>query len=116
MKPSVKAASLSAFLFPGSGHIFLKCYVRGIIFIVVAGAGLVLMMEAAFVIALTIANDIEEGKAALDINSIRSVVKQSLLAYESPSLLGAKWAIIASWVASTADAYREGKKQEQEKI
>ncbi|MGH1487630.1 MAG: hypothetical protein ACRBCI_15555 [Cellvibrionaceae bacterium] len=112
MKPSSKAASLSAFLFPGSGHMFLKCYIRGIIFIAIAGVGLFLMMEAAFSIAWTIANDIDQGKVAFDVNSIRSVVEQTMAVYKDPSLQGAKWAIIVSWIVSTADAYREGKKQE----
>ena len=113
MKPSSKAASLSAFLFPGSGHMFLKLYVRGIIFIIIAGIGLFLMMEAAFSIAWTIANDIEQGKVAFDINSIRSVVEQTMGVYKDPSLQGAKWAIVISWIISTLDAYREGKNLEK---
>jgi hypothetical protein len=114
MKLSTKAASLSAFLFPGSGHVFLKCYLRAIIFIVIASYGLFLVMEASFSVAWSIANDIEAGKVPFDINSIRTVVERSMSIFDEPSLRNAKWAIIVSWVVSTLDAYREGKKQEQQ--
>ena len=113
MKRSTKAACLSAFMFPGCGHIFLKCYVRGAIFLLITLVGLYFIMEAAFTIAWSIANDIQLGKVAFNVQSLHSVIQQAMGIYQEPSLISAKAAIIISWVISTADAYRVGKQQEK---
>jgi TM2 domain-containing membrane protein YozV len=108
-----KAACLSAFVFPGSGHFFLKCHLRGILFATIAAIGLFLIMQSAFAIAWDIAQDIEHGKIPFNISSIRSVVQKAMTIYNEPSLMMAKSAIIASWSVSTIDAYRVGKKRER---
>ncbi len=113
MKLSIKATCLSAFLFPGSGQFFLKCYLRGIIFMAIAGVGLYLIMATAFTIALAIANDIQMGNIPLGIASIREVIRQAMDVYKEPSLINAKIAIIGAWAVSSIDAYIEGKKKEK---
>lgn len=113
MSYASKAASMSAFIFPGSGHLYLKHRVRGIIFIAIAGVGLVMMMGAAFGIALDIAKDIEEGRVAMDMELMRTLIRESMGIYQEPELQGAKYATVGSWLISTLDAYREGKKKDK---
>lgn len=113
MKLSTKAFLLSAFAYPGIGHFYLKCYIRSAIFVFIASLGFYFMITIAFEIALNIANDIERGKVKLDILAIRQLIYSSLMAFEAPQFTQAKWAIITSWVLSSADAFRVGYFQEK---
>ncbi len=112
MTSAKKAAYLSAFFFPGSGHVYLKCYLRAAIFIIIAAIGAYLVMSATFSIVWSVANDIEQGKVSLSPDLLMDTVRQSLTVYEESTLVTAKWAIIGSWLVSVIDSYREGKKQE----
>ncbi|MEO0442769.1 MAG: hypothetical protein AAFZ92_03375 [Pseudomonadota bacterium] len=111
MSTAAKAASLSAFVFPGSGHLYLKCYVRAALLIGIAAVGLYMLMSAAFVIVWSIASGIEPG-TPLDIQLIRETVRNSMVVYEQPELQTSKWAIVLSWIVSVADAYRVGKQRD----
>lgn len=108
MKSSTKAACLSAFLFPGSGHLYLKCYFRGLLFLVIATIALLVFMNAVFEIVWTIANDIETGKQVMDKNLIQTLIRDSINLYQQPQMRPLKLAIIGVWIISTADAWRVG--------
>jgi TM2 domain-containing membrane protein YozV len=112
MKSSTKAACLSAFLFPGSGHLYLKCYFRAFIFMLIAGTGLYLLLDATFTIAFEIANNIKTGNVPPDIGSIFFMVQDIIKIFQEPALITAKVSTIAVWVISTVDAWRVGKKKD----
>jgi TM2 domain-containing membrane protein YozV len=115
MKLSTKAAYLSAFLFPGTGQFFLKNPIKGAIFCLIAGVGLFMMMSAAFHIAMNIADDIVQGKIQPDVTTIMNLVHQAMDVYKQPDLLGAKIAMLGSWITSIIDAYLSGKKKETQR-
>lgn len=116
MKSSMKAVYFSALIFPGIGQFYLKTYIRGILFSVVAAIGFFIIMEATWSLMMGIANDIEQGKQRLDINSLTLVVRESLKIYDDPNIIIAKIAFVASWIISSIDAYlttkRQAKKQQ----
>jgi len=109
-KQSMKAVYLSGLLFPGVGQFYLKTYIRGLLFSIIAAIGFYIIMSATWELMFAIANDIEQGKQRLDINSIVLVVRESLNVYQEPTILTAKIAFIASWLISTLDAYLTTKK------
>jgi len=113
MKTSTKAASLSAFLFPGLGQFYLKQYIKGMLFTAVAAASFMIIMSVAFSIAFSIANDIETGKTTLANIDIKAITEQVTDVFQQPNLVTAKIAMIATWFVSTVDAWLNGKKLEK---
>lgn len=116
MKTSTKAVSLSAFLFPGLGQFYLKQYIKGMLFTAVAAVSFMIIMSAAFSIALSIANEIETGKITLGNIDIKAISQQVMDVFQQPNLVTAKIAMIASWLISTVDAWLSGKKLSEKKL
>ena len=120
MKKSNKAASLSAFLFPGMGQFYLKKHTRGALFFIVAAIGFMMMMVAAFSIALSISEDIQLGRVTLNSllnsNGIKELAQRIMNVFQEPQLIYAKTAMIASWIISTLDAWLSGRRIEKEEI
>jgi TM2 domain-containing membrane protein YozV len=102
---TMKPLYFSALIFPGLGQFYLKTYIRGLLFTMVAAVGFAIIMEATFSIMMVIANDIEEGRQRLDVNSLALVIKESLTVFEDPTIITAKLAFLASWILSSLDAY-----------
>jgi TM2 domain-containing membrane protein YozV len=105
MKKTMKPVYFSALIFPGLGQFYLKNYIRGVLFSVVAVISFAIIMEATWSMMMVIANDIEQGRQRLDMNSLTLVIKESLTVYEDPTIIIAKIAFIASWIMSSLDAY-----------
>jgi len=62
MKRSTKAVLLSAFVFPGAGHVFLKRYLAGVVLAGVALIALYVYVSGAVEQALKITDMIERGE------------------------------------------------------
>jgi len=110
MKANLKAALLTAIIYPGAGHFSLKKHLIGAIFAGVFSVLLILTMKDIFGVAQCTANEIVTGKIPMTITSILGAAKE-------PSLACAKLAeykylplMIIIWVLSMVDAYRLGKK------
>ncbi len=79
MKKSTKAALLSAFVFPGVGHIFLKKYISGVALVGVSVAALYYLIAKTVERALEITEAIQRGEVQLDVTAIAELVsKQSI--------------------------------------
>jgi TM2 domain-containing membrane protein YozV len=104
-KSLMRPVYLSALIFPGLGQLYLRNYIRGILFCIIAIIGFVIIMETTWSMMMVIAIDIEQGRQRLDINSLTLVVKESLKVYENPAVVAAKFAFISSWILSSLDAY-----------
>lgn len=104
-KISMRAVYFSGLIFPGIGQFYLKAYIRGFLFSIIAATSFYIIMNATWELMFAIANDIEQGKQRLDFNSIILVARESLSVYEEPNIFIAKLAFMASWLISTLDAY-----------
>ncbi len=110
MKKSMKAALLSAFVFPGVGHMYLKKYISGVILISASFIGIYLMISKTIESALQIVAQIQNGSVEPDIAAIIELV--SKLPIETGS--GAHLIDIASaifvicWIIGIIDSYRVG--------
>ncbi|TRZ92717.1 hypothetical protein D4R89_00770 [bacterium] len=112
MKSAIKAALLSALVFPGVGQMYLKRYVRGLIPMVLTLAGLGVMIAQATVRALQELEKIQIQGGVVDLNAVAGRVAAPSASgdWYSPFIVPM---IVGCWLFSVIDAYRLGKGKEQ---
>ena len=109
MNNALKGALLSGLGFPGLGQIVLKHYRRGFsLMIVVLGSVLAIAVEA-IQKAFTIVEKITSG-GAVDMSKITEAATQPSTSAESLTAKLAFFVIIVCWNIGIIDAYRIGKK------
>jgi uncharacterized membrane protein len=120
MKKSIKAVLWSGLAFPGAGHFYLKRYLRGLILIVPALAGISIYLKSEYDQASSVASKlvekIESGDVILDFSSIFAVAEKldaqiKALQQNSTGEI-AFWVFVACWVAGMVDAYLLGRSLE----
>ena len=109
MKQSTKAVLLSAVVFPGVGHLYLKQFVIGLLLFGGSVAALYLSVSSAVSKALEIAATIQSEGAPLDIDTIARLVSEQSDGAEGVSLRMTTIALIAFWVIGIFDSYRVGR-------
>lgn len=109
MKKSTKAVLLSAFVFPGVGHLYLKQFVIGIVLAGGSISALYFIISSAVSKALEIAEKIQSEGVPLDVDAIASLVSEQSHGAESSSLSIATIALIAFWVIGIVHSYRLGR-------
>ncbi|GIU23562.1 hypothetical protein L2719_05255 [Shewanella schlegeliana] len=109
MKTSVKAALLSAFVCPGSGHFYLKKHAMGKVLLVTTIASLCFLLWHAYQRAQLISQQILKGEIPLELNAIYSAVTQAPVGNEALYINIATIGFIAAWVIGVIDSYRLGK-------
>lgn len=111
MKKAIKAALLSALVFPGAGHLLLKSYISASLFAATTLTAAYLLIAKTIENALQIVNKIQSGEVAPDITAItQSLTQQTtqddlLLTNITTSIL------VVTWVIAIVDAYRIGRRQ-----
>jgi len=108
VKRSTKAVLLSAFVFPGVGHIFLKKYKSAAVLGSVSFAGLYYLISTAVERALQITEKLQSGDVPLDVAAITELVSQQSAGTEAQLLNIATSALIICWIIGVIDSYRVG--------
>jgi TM2 domain-containing membrane protein YozV len=108
MKRAVKAALLSALVFPGMGQMYLKRYVRGLIPMVLALAGLGVLIAQATVSALRDLEKMQIQGGLVDISAVANRAAASSASGDGYSPLVVPLIAIC-WLYSVIDAYLLGK-------
>jgi hypothetical protein len=108
MKKSIKATLLSAFILPGSGHVFLKKYAMGSFLAIAAFAGLYSIIVTTIEKALKIADKIQTSEVPLSPDEISTLVSQQVLQSDAQQMNMALLALSVAWVVGVVDAYRLG--------
>jgi hypothetical protein len=116
MTTSIKAALLSALVFPGSGHFFLKKHVRGIILTSATIASLYFLISGLVEKALNIADKIQRGEVLLDVAAITELVSAQPAGSEMQIITVASYALLIVWFIGIVDAYRIGHIQHKAKV
>ncbi|MFT6985801.1 MAG: hypothetical protein ACJAT7_001617 [Psychromonas sp.] len=112
MKKPIKAALLSAFVFPGIGHLFLKKYISAVLFVTSALAATYQLLSKTLENAQQIVEKIQNGEIAPDISAITESVTQQT---DNSGLLNAdlmSQLLMIIWLVSIVDAYRVGRSQQ----
>ena len=113
MKKSIKAALISALVFPGIGHIVLKKYIPGFALITVSLAALYYIVSKASETAMRVVEDIQSGGVPLDATAITALVEKQTAGAESQLINIATLAIVVCWIIGIIDSYRIGLAQDK---
>ena len=109
MKKSTKAVLLSAFVFPGAGHLYLKKYLPGSILAGVSLVGIYYLVTTTVERAWEIAEKIQSGAVQLDATTVTELVSQQSAGTDSQLMNIATLAIIICWGIGILDSYRAGR-------
>jgi hypothetical protein len=109
MNKSTKAALLSAFVFPGAGHLYLKKYIPAAVLAGSTLVGVYYLVAKSVEIAAKIAEKIQSGEAQLDATTITELVSKQTTGTESLLINIATIAILVCWVIGIIDSYRVGR-------
>ena len=114
MTKPIKAVMLSALVFPGAGHLFLKKYVSGTVFAGITVASLYFIISRTVERALEIVDKIQRGEVQLDIAAITELVSKQPA---DANLLNFTWTVlIIAWVIAIGDSYRVGRGQAKKDV
>jgi len=108
MKKSVKAALLSAFVYPGVGHFFLKKYALCTVFICAFSVPLYFIVSEIFTKAEQVVEQIKNGEIPLDIAAISESLSSSMAGVDSQELNIKMYLLVIIWLIGIIDSYRIG--------
>ena len=107
MKNSTKAVLLSALVFPGAGHVFLKKYLSGGVLIVFSFIAISYLISKATENALKVVEKIQTGDIPLDIQAITDLISTQSTGTTDIQLLDiATTVFIFCWIIGIIDSYR----------
>jgi len=113
MKKPTKAALLSALVFPGVGHFFLKRYLSAAVLAGAAFVALYVLVSSAVDRALEIVDKIQRGEIQPDIAVITELVSKQPTGTEAQIINIATAVLIIAWLIGVVDSYRVGRLQER---
>ena len=113
MKKSMKAALLSAFVFPGVGHLYLKKYIHGVVLVGTSLAGSYYVISKTVERALEIVEKIQSGAVPLDVTTITELVSKQSTGTEGQFTHIITIVIVICWFISIIDSYRVGRAQDK---
>ena len=110
MHKATKAALISAFIFPGCGHFYLKCKLRGALFTLFSAGCLYVLMTFLVNIANDISDRILSGDMPLEITSIMLEISSQLSGNASESANIASILLLSGWGIAIIDSIIVGRK------
>jgi len=112
MSKPVKAALLSAFVFPGVGHFFLKKYAVAAILASASFVAVYYLVSSELQMSLQIIEQIQAADVPPDVLSITQLVTQQMSAENSQLLDIATYVAVFCWLVGIVDSYRLGRLQD----
>ncbi|MBU1568202.1 MAG: hypothetical protein KJ630_21585 [Proteobacteria bacterium] len=116
MTRSIKAMLLSAFVFPGAGHFFLKRHICGLVLTSAAIASLYFLISGVAERALQITEKIQRGEVQLDVVAITELISTQPTGTEAQLFDIASAVLIITWLIGIVDSYRVGRIKGKEKV
>ncbi len=113
MTPSFKAALISALVFPGGGHFYLKKHIVGALLTGISLVCLYLVISTAMEAAQVISLKIQSGEIPLDIARIRAEIYKQSAASGSATTKIATWLLGICWLVGIVDSFRLGRQRGQ---
>ena len=109
MSNALKAVLFSAFVFPGSGHLYLRKPVQGMLLVIVSIACFTILLSIAMEKAQQISDKILSGEIPLDVTRITEEITSNAVTG------GTQWADISTylllvcWLVGIVDSFRVGR-------
>lgn len=112
MRRSTKAVLLSALIFPGAGHFFLKYYFRGAALIGLSMSGVTFILVDTVEKSFGIIDKLQSGQAQLAPEAVAKMLEQQATGSGSLAVNLATYGVLLCWVIGIVDSYRIGKNQD----
>ena len=112
MNKATKAFLLSALLFPGCGHFFLKKPIMGGLLTTISVVCLYFFTVAVFSLAKAISDKILSGEIAADILEITLAITEGLAESGLHQLNVLTITLFSCWIIGMFDSYRVGRKED----
>lgn len=113
MKKSTKAALLSALIFPGAGHLFLKKYIQAIALAGTAFSAAYYLVSKSVEQAMLIVEKLESGVIQPDAAAITELLEKQATGPDAQALDIATAIIIISWLIGIISSYLTGCAQDK---
>lgn len=116
MRKSIAAVLLSALVFPGAGHLYLRSYLRGLILVAISTAALIDFMRRAWHEAKAIREQLINEINAHGIIDLELLITKTMSAVDridSQPFTIATLVLLACWLIGIIDSHRLGKKSEE---
>lgn len=112
MNKATKAALLSALVFPGAGHLYLKRWLTGALLAGVAVYAVYTIASVMLRVTRHIARQVESGAVSADVETLTQLVTQQLSDSEQATDM-ATTVLIGCWVIGIVGAYLQGRLQDR---
>jgi hypothetical protein len=109
MKKPIKAALLSAFVYPGAGHFLLKKYYHTAVFAFTFSVPLYFIVSEIFAKAEQVVEQIKNGEIPLDITAISESLSSAMSGDATQELNTKVYILVIIWLISIIDSYRIGR-------
>lgn len=109
MSKSLRAALLSALLFPGSGHLWLRHFKTAAALIAISLIALVVVFNFVAGQVRAIVDRILAGDIPLDPIAITEQVTRATTSSDIANVRIALWVLVICWVIGIVDSYRAGR-------
>ncbi len=109
MKRATKALWLNGLVMPGAGHLTLGCYRRAVLLMVLVVLGLWVVISAAIDTARALIEQSFASGQTVDLQQVMTATQGSTVGW-------AYLLLLACWIYSMVDGYREGRRQDLEAL
>ncbi|CAM3887039.1 hypothetical protein [Rheinheimera salexigens] len=109
MKKSVQAALLSALVYPGVGHFYVKKHVMGAVFVCAFSIPLYFFIKEIFAKAEQIVQQLKSVEIPLDIAAITQSLSSSTTGVAAQELNVQIYLLVIIWLIAIVDSYRLGR-------
>ena len=113
MNKSIKSALLSALVFPGAGHFYLKKYVAAVLLSLTTFIALYFIVSTAVQSAHLIVDKIQRGEIKPDFAAITDMLALMPAGTESWMVNVATVVLLLAWVVAIVDCLRVGRQQDR---
>jgi len=114
MKQTLKGCLSSALVCPGVGHLALRAPKRGVLFIILSVACVILVMSALIPLVQDLVNEIGPAPSLTDIGSLHAEVHQQVMNSDlSRVVLGIR-ILIGIWIIALIDVFFLGRKRDRQ--
>lgn len=109
MKEANKSALISAFIYPGVGHLYLRKRIAGCLLVAIASWAIFIVIGNIMTRAMEITDKIINGQLAPDISAISQLILQPQSDAVAQQLSTATTVLIIVWIVGIIDSYRLGR-------
>tara|TARA_R110001592_G_scaffold61017_2_gene185831 strand:+ start:4086 stop:4424 length:339 start_codon:yes stop_codon:yes gene_type:complete len=112
MSKSLKAALLSALVFPGCGHFSLKKPVQGSLLAFISIICIYVLFSSMMEIAQDISLQVQSGQIPLDMANLNELVLKEFNTNDTAEMTTSSYILGISWLVGIIDSFRIGRIQE----